>query len=261
MPPQVEVLKMAETQAKSSAIGRTGSGHSATIRGRLSKLRQRAMRHVVIVDDSNQENDALILALSEAGYVCQRFAGYSSFFKELETLWCDVVVMILATPDQTGLYYLYKLKRLRPHLPVVVMSGNADIPLAVQAMKSGAADFIDTRFADCEGILARIATACDQSEVHLERMPHDLTSTEKVILKQILMGKTNSEIAERLGLSVRTVEDHRSHITTKFGVHDIPALVKQCAARGILRIQALAPAWRPQFAPAQDSVQNHPAEP
>jgi FixJ family two-component response regulator len=207
----------------------------------VSRLDARAPRRVAIIDNAEPHIDTLVAALDRAGYTCQRYTRPREFLATLRTHNCDVIVTDIVTPGMNGMEFLSSIKWIRPELPIVVVSAQGNTSSAVQAMKMGVSDFIESGTIQQPDIAERIARAFEQAEVMEEKMPAELTSMEKVTLKHILLGMGNREIAQRLGLSVRTVEDHRRNMMRKLGVANIVGLVRRCIELGVLSVAANPP--------------------
>jgi DNA-binding NarL/FixJ family response regulator len=202
----------------------------------MSRLQSRAAHHIAIMDNTEPHIAHLTSSLSAAGYLCTTFARPYDFICSLRSCDCDLVVADLIMPEMDGMRFLTEVRRHRPDVPVVFVSGRASTSTAVKAMHLGAADFIDRNATDAHAIVSRIAAVLSKADVADERMPDILTLMEKVVLKHVLMGMGNREIAQRLGLSVRTIEDHRSNMMRKLQVSNVVELVKRCVDIGIVHV-------------------------
>jgi len=135
-------------------------------------------------------------------------------------------------PGMDGLELLRRVKQRALALPVIVMTGHGDIPLAVQAMREGAVDFIEKPFDD-ERLLNAVKSSMAQApkiesatNVDLEK----LSERERQVLDGVLAGKQNKVIAHDLGLSPRTVEVYRANVMTKMNADSLPELVRKVLA-------------------------------
>jgi two-component system response regulator FixJ len=142
-------------------------------------------------------------------------------------------------PDMTGLELVERLKQQGVTEPVIVITGHADVPMAIQAMKAGVVDFIEKPFAD-DAILSVIHEVLDrrsvEAEVDDERRAEaarlaSLSKREREVLEGLVEGKANKVIAFELGISVRTVEVYRANVMSKMQVKSLPQLVR--AALGV----------------------------
>jgi len=141
---------------------------------------------------------------------------------------CDLVITDAYPSDMTGMEFLTRIREYRPMLPVLFVSYFGNIPLAVQAMKQGAIDFIRIeKPVDVSGLKSTFRKSLECSSFFSPRNHASLTATESKIVKLIADGKANSEIAYILQCSVRTVECHRSRIMHKLNVDNLASLVKK----------------------------------
>ncbi len=118
-------------------------------------------------------------------------------------------------------------------MPVLVMTSYADIPLSVTAVKAGAFDFLEKPIS-AETLLQTVKIALQQNVIDEFLKGKKLTKTETIILRLILQGRSNRQIAQILHRSIRTVEDHRNHIMRKLDVANVVDLVKRATAMGFL---------------------------
>jgi two-component system response regulator FixJ len=192
---------------------------------------------VCIVDDDDAVRDALSLLVESAGYAVESFetavSALSSFQKHLPA--CIITDILM--PEMDGLEFQKRLAEERIGVPVIVITGHGDVPLAVRAMKAGAADFIEKPFTD-DAILSSIqsslkpdrAAAPDPQVV--ERL-ETLTAREREVLELLVFGHQNKVIAFRLDISPRTVEIHRARVMEKMKVKSLPELVRTAMQAGI----------------------------
>lgn len=195
-------------------------------------MRGNSKAHVFVVDDDACICDAVSLNLKSADFECSCFESADECLKYLHTRDCDLLVTDVKMPDKDGIELLTEAKRIVPWLPVLVMTGYGDIPLAVRAVKAGAASFIEKPL-QWEDFLPLVKSIIKQNEPGDLLRGKLLTETEKIVLRFILEGKSNKAIACVLGRSVRTIEVHRSHIMHKFDVDNVVNLVKRAAAMGM----------------------------
>jgi two-component system response regulator TtrR len=145
---------------------------------------------------------------------------------------CDVLVTDVRMPDMDGLELLEKTRTFRPHIAVLIVTGYGDIPMAVKAVKAGAEEFIEKPLAE-ETFVPMIEEALERSISRFKPDIKILTKTEIVILKLVGEGKTNKEIADGLGRSVRTVENHRHRLMRKLGSRNAVDLIKKAINLGL----------------------------
>ncbi len=192
--------------------------------------------HILVVDDDSCILDSMSLFLKKAGFECTCFENAYDCLEYLRGQNCDLLITDVRMPDKDGIELLVETKRIAPWIPVLVMTSYGDIPLAVEAVKKGAVEFIEKPL-EWESFLALVQSIVQQNDLSNLLKGKPLSKTEKIILRLILQNKTNKEIADILHRSVRTVEVHRSHIMHKLDVSSVVELVKQTAIMGLLPIQ------------------------
>ena len=152
-----------------------------------------------------------------------------------------MVISDYTMPDMNGLEMQAELARQQINLPIIIITGHADVPIAVKALKSGAVDFIEKPFSG-DRILASVRSALEiadknykeQASLATERLKMErLTVREKEVLEQLVIGRLNKVIAYELGISARTVEIHRARIMEKMEARNIAHLVRLALALGI----------------------------
>jgi two-component system, LuxR family, response regulator FixJ len=200
-------------------------------RGRGRKPAAKA-RRVFVLDDDRGEVEAIRGVLEGEKFLCRTFTQPRECVDNLKGLDCDVLVCDLAMPEMDGHQVLAEAKSLRPDLPVIVVTGHGNIAHAVSAMKNGAANFIEKPF-DKATLVDSINSALSEVDRGWLRSPVKLSKMEKLVLKHILNGNGNRHIALKIGKSVRTVEDHRSHLMRKMKVDNVVDLVKRSIALGL----------------------------
>jgi len=198
---------------------------------------------VHLIDDDEDVRRALAFLLGTAGFAVRVYGSASAFLEQDKEALTGCVVSDVRMPGIDGLELLRRLKSLGGSPPVIIMTGHADVPLAVEAMKIGATDFIEKPFSDdvlvaaVEAALARTSQPqFDNVEVnHIRGRLQSLTARESEVLKGLLAGHPNKTIAFDLGLSPRTVEVHRANVMTKMGASSLPELVRMTLMSGEIR--------------------------
>lgn len=189
---------------------------------------------VFIVDDDASVRDALGLLLSIRGYRTAVFGSGEDFLRAWNREWVGCLVIDIRMPGMDGMALQRRLAEMGCPIPVIVITGHGDIGLARQAFKARAMDFLEKPIDDGQLILAiEEAFRCESQarlELHrrqkaLERQ-QKLTPREKQVLKEVVSGRHNRQIASELSISVRTVEVHKARLMAKLGVDNIPDLVK-----------------------------------
>jgi len=195
---------------------------------------------ICVVDDDDAVRDSLALLLEAAGLRVEAFAAAAALLARCRDERPACVVTDVRMPEMDGLELQRRLAELHPQLPVIIITGHADVPLAVQAMKAGAADFIEKPFSD-EVILASIESALKRrqsgapagvSGPFAERLGR-LTPRERDVFHQLIVGHPNKVIAYNLSISARTVEIHRARVMEKMQVRSLPELVRLAIEAGV----------------------------
>lgn len=145
---------------------------------------------------------------------------------------CDLLITDLEIPEMDGMELLTHAKVVAPWVPVLIISYNGDIPLAVEAIKLGAADFIEKPL-DKRSFVEKVRSLLKGNGNH-KHLDKPLTQSEQRVLQLILGGNSNKEIASLLSRSKRTVETHRSNIMNKLGADNLVDLFKQALAMGLV---------------------------
>ncbi|ETR77182.1 LuxR family transcriptional regulator [Afipia sp. P52-10] len=191
-------------------------------------------REIFIVDDDSSVCDALKLLLGVEGFGCRVFRDAESFLEALDHENPLCVVMDVQMPGYSGLEVLRILKARHFEAPVFMMSGRSDIAMAVEAMKTGAYDFIEKPFAAgmmIERIRAAVAAQTARDCGRVDGIPQFaearlLTARERDVLSLIAKGASNKEAGRRLGISPRTIEVHRARIMDKLGAKNAADLMR-----------------------------------
>jgi FixJ family two-component response regulator len=189
---------------------------------------------IYIVDDDDGMRRALTVLMTTVGYHPVAFARPTEFLSNYDASQPGCLVLDVRMPEMSGLEVQQQLNRSGAMIPVILVTGHGDIPMAVQAMKDGAFDFLQKPFRDQE-LLDRINAALKQDaenraivERHadLKRRAESLTPREHEVMALVVDGRANKVIAIDLGLSERTVEIHRANVMDKMGARSIAHLVK-----------------------------------
>nr|WP_298721992.1 response regulator transcription factor [uncultured Steroidobacter sp.] len=199
-----------------------------------SKATTRRKPTIYIVDDDDGMRRALSVLMSTVGYNAVTFERPTEFLQKLDPNQPGCLVLDVRMPEMSGLEVQQQLNRSGSMLPVILITGHGDIPMAVQAMKDGAFDFLQKPFRD-QDLLDRINGALKQDaenretvERHadLKRRSESLTPREREVMALVVDGRANKVIAIDLGLSERTVEIHRANVMEKMQARSVAHLVK-----------------------------------
>ena len=188
---------------------------------------------VFVVDDDPLILKGLHATLSLAGFQVAKYASAEAFLEDITGEHSGCVIADIRMPGISGIELQEELVRRNKRLAVIIMSGFADVPLAVRAMKAGALEILQKPFGH-DQLVSHVKAALAISQ---ERVTHALaldaasrrlgilTEREREILAFIVQGLTSKEIARNLNISPRTVEIHRTHIMTKFEVGNVAELM------------------------------------
>lgn len=196
----------------------------------------RSANEIFVVDDDPSVRDALSVVLTLEGYHVTGFAEGGTFLSAARTRTPGCVILDVHMPGRSGLDILRELNNASFTAPVFIISGQGDIPMAVEAIRNGALDFIEKPF-DADTVVVRIREAIDATErrqqpgqIDLVKMSFPgsdlLTPREREVLAQIAAGASNKEAGRYLGISPRTIEVHRARIMEKLGAKNAADLVR-----------------------------------
>jgi two-component system, LuxR family, response regulator FixJ len=200
---------------------------------------------VHVVDDDLAVRQSLSFLLASDGLPVRLHESASAFLESVTEAPSGCIVTDVRMPGIDGIEFLRQLRTRGFHLPVIVMTGHADVPLAVAAMREGAMDFIEKPFDD-DTFLASVRAALDRQEERAQEGAQvaqvtarleTLSERERQVLEGLIAGKANKVIAYDIGISPRTVEIYRANVMTKMQARSLSELV---------RMALLAePAWKP----------------
>lgn len=193
---------------------------------------------VHIVDDDDSVRAGLAFLLRAEGYDVTLHASGPAFLQRGPALHHCCLLTDIRMPQMDGLELQMRVNAAMPGLPVIIMTGHGDVPLAVRAMRAGAVDFLEKPFSN-EALLDSIRRALaegaraaerDQQAKALAQTLAGLTPREREVLDLLVEGHPNKVVAHRLGISVRTVEVHRVHVMDKMQARTIAELVRKALA-------------------------------
>jgi two-component system response regulator FixJ len=189
---------------------------------------------VFIVDDDDAVRDSLGLLLRSAGMNTQGYPSAETFLEDFDDNMVGCLVLDIRMPGMNGLELQANLAQRHSTLPVVFITAHGDIPMAVEAVRMGASDFVQKPFDDME-IVGKVNAAMEDGQRHheeeamrhvvLERLT-TLTARERHVMDEVITGKANKVIAADLGISQRTVEIHRARVMAKMKVTSLAQLVR-----------------------------------
>jgi two-component system response regulator FixJ len=195
---------------------------------------------VHVIDDDEAMRDSLSFLLDIQGFQTRVYESATAFLDALPGLSGGCVLTDVRMPGLSGLELVDHLRAQGSDLPVVVMTGHGDVPMAVEAMKAGVVDFIEKPFAD-DVLLRAVRSALDRHETpsqdgglkEAQARLATLSPRERDVLAGVVAGKANKVIAYDLGISPRTVEIYRANLMTKTGARNMAELMRLALAAGL----------------------------
>jgi len=198
--------------------------------------------HVYVIDDDEAMRDSLSFLLDSSGFGVTLFDDAQAFLDALPRLGFGCVVSDVRMPGLDGIELLKRMKAQHSPFPILIMTGHGDVPLAVEAMKLGAVDFLEKPFED-DRLIAMIESAIRQAEpaARNEAVAHDiaarvasLSPRERQVMEGLIAGLSNKQIAREYDISPRTIEVYRANVMTKMQAGSLSELVRQAVRAGML---------------------------
>ncbi|WP_138436665.1 response regulator FixJ [Marinobacter shengliensis] len=189
---------------------------------------------VYVVEDDEAVRDSLELLLKSDGKLVKTYESAGSFLADYSDQMAGCIVLDIRMPGMDGMELQKKLNDKHSILPIIFVTGHGDVPMAVDAMKEGAVDFIQKPYRE-EALLEKIEAALEQDREQrkslderqeIVRRIKSLTPREREIMDRMIAGQANKVIAIELEISQRTVEIHRSRVMHKMGTHSLAHLVR-----------------------------------
>jgi len=189
-----------------------------------------------IVDDDAAVRDSLCIVFEQAGYRVSPFTDGTALLMALQQRHPDAILLDFCLPGTNGLDLLRQIGARRFDGPVVMMSGRADIPMAVAVIQAGAADLVE-KPVDADKVVRQVGQAlvtharrsAERSDPVMALGPGGaslLTPRERDVLQELVRGASNKEAGRTLGISPRTIEDHRANIMKKLGARNAADLIR-----------------------------------
>src|SRR5450631_2383049 len=198
---------------------------------------------VYVIDDDEAMRDSLSFLLDSAGFNVTLFESAVNFLDALADLDFGCVVSDVRMPGLDGIELLKRMKLGHSTFPIVIMTGHGDIPLAVEALKLGAVDFLEKPFED-DRLIGMVEAAIRQAETAAksEAITHDiagriatLSPRERQVMDGLIAGLSNKLIARDYDISPRTIEVYRANVMTKMQANSLSELVRLAMRAGLLR--------------------------
>lgn len=199
--------------------------------------------HVVhVIDDDEASRQSLAFLLQTADIEVRTYASATAFLDLAPKLDSGCVITDVRMPGLSGIDLLRRLKQLNVEVPIIVITGHGDVPLAVEAMKIGAVDFLEKPFDDdvlLTSVRSALARHDGQKQRQSERAEIEsrlaaLSKRERDVLSGLISGRANKQIAYDLGISPRTVEIYRANLMNKMQAGSLSELVRMALIAGML---------------------------
>ena len=189
---------------------------------------------VYVVDDDEAVRDSVQWLLEGKGYRVRCFDSAESFLSRYDAREVACLLVDIRMGGMTGLELQARLIEIRSPLPIVFITGHGDVPMAVDTMKKGAMDFIQKPFKEADLVRlveqmldhAKDSFADSQLAANRDSLLSKLTMRESQVLERIVAGRLNKQIADDLGISIKTVEAHRANILEKLSANTVADLLK-----------------------------------
>jgi two-component system, LuxR family, response regulator FixJ len=197
---------------------------------------------VHVIDDDEAVRQALAFQLGSAGIEVRTYESAVAFLQVAPTVHTGCIITDVRMPELSGIDLLQRMRELKHPVPVIVITAHGDIPLAVEAMRLGAVDFLEKPFED-EVLLASVRSALDKGDRDQKRQAERsniearlaaLSNRERDVLKGLVAGHANKQIAYDLGISPRTIETYRANLMIKMQAGSLSDLVRMALIAGIL---------------------------
>lgn len=195
---------------------------------------------ILVVDDDDELRDTLIAMIESIGLEVQGFGSGKVFLESFDSTRPGCLVLDVRLPELSGTEVLRELRDLGSSIPVIITTGYADVPVAVEAMKRGAVDFLVKPFSN-QVLLSLIQKSVN---IDIEQRQEDaarrkyrerfasLTARESDVMQLMVTGKANKTIAHELNISIKTVEAHRSNVMQKMAISSFAELVEHATRYG-----------------------------
>jgi two-component system, LuxR family, response regulator FixJ len=195
---------------------------------------------VHVIDDDEAVRQSLAFLLASAELHARTYDSAKAFLARLGEIEPGCVITDVRMPEMTGIQLLQHLQKAQAALPVIVITGHGDVPLAVEAIRTGAVDFLEKPFDD-EALLTAVRAALKRKNSHngreaerraFARRIMALSGRERQVLDALVAGQPNKIIASDLGISPRTVEIYRANLMTKMQAASLSELVRMALLAG-----------------------------
>jgi two-component system response regulator FixJ len=195
---------------------------------------------VYVVDDDEAVRDSLALLFESEGLAARAFASAGEFLEQFDSAQPGCIVADVRMPGMSGVELLERLRAEQATVPIILITGHGDVPMAVAALKAGAADFFEKPFDDAL-LVASVRAALDATHEHrrhtveegeLRARAATLTTREREVMDLIVAGHSNKVVAARLAISPRTVEVYRARLMEKMQARSLAEIVRMAIRLG-----------------------------
>ena len=199
--------------------------------------------HVYVIDDDEAMRDSLNFLLDSSGFGVTLFDDAQGFLDALPGLAFGCVVSDIRMPGLDGIELLKVMKAQHSPFPILIMTGHGDVPLAVEAMKLGAVDFLEKPFED-DHLIGMIEIALKQAEagarseaavLDIAARVESLSPRERQVMEGLVSGLSNKQIAREYDISPRTIEVYRANVMTKMQAGSLSELVRLAMRAGAIK--------------------------
>ncbi len=196
---------------------------------------------VFVVDDDQAVRESMDMLMRSGGWTVRTFGSASDFLERYEPADRGCLILDVRMPEVSGLELQQMLSQREIRLPIIMITGHGDVPVAVQAMRNGAVDFLQKPFSQ-QMLLERVKEAIELDGEIRRQLGHraqladrlaSLTPRERQVLERVVAGNANKQVALDLGISTKTVEVHRAHVMEKMQADSLASLVAQAIACGL----------------------------
>jgi two-component system response regulator FixJ len=197
---------------------------------------------VHVIDDDQAVREVLAFQLGSAGIDVRTYESAAGFLKVAPTVQAGCIITDVRMPELSGIDLLRRLRELKVAAPVIVITAHGDIPLAVEAMRMGAINFLEKPFDD-DVLLASVRSALEKGDQDRTRQADRssiqsriaaLSNRERDVLQGLVAGRANKQIAYDLGISARTIENYRANLMIKMQAASLSDLVRMALIAGML---------------------------
>jgi RNA polymerase sigma factor (sigma-70 family) len=205
-------------------------------------MTREAQQLVYVVDDDPGMLDSTVWLLESVGLKAVPFTSGREFLEHCDPSLNACVLLDVRMPGMGGLNVQEELRQRDIHLPLIFVSGHADVPIVVRAFKAGAVDFIEKPYNE-QLLLDSVQQALNRADRHqtqsagqarVQGLLESLTPREKDVLLPLVQGYSNREIAEQLGVSIKTIDLYRSRVMKRMQAEHLPQLVGMAIAAGLV---------------------------